>query len=101
MYKKESNLIIKLAKQVDKHTKEIKNLNKHLIDKQVNKHLDKKSIEMSKNKIFLNDSCLNIKIDFNHIPTIEDKKFIDDLSKNLFSALKIKDVKSFYVKFEK
>ena len=87
MSKKENELIIKLAKQVDLHTK------------QINEILE--SSEVEKRKVDTTIHNFSINASFLHPVTITDKEFLTKLGQNISKVLGGKDVQSFDMKFKK
>ena len=87
--KSTDNFIIKLAKQVDSNTKDIKIL-KDLSISQLNLQLD------------LEDSDkFNINANFTRQTTFADRQFLTQLGQDIVGALKAKDVGAFEMKFKK
>ena len=85
---KQNNFIIKLAKQVDSNTKEIKKISK--------------SVAEFLNKQYVKEGQLfSIHGDFNRKTTSDDKNFLVKLGQDISQILETKNIKNFEMKYKK
>ena len=85
---KQNNFIIKLAKQVDFNTKEIKRISEFILEFQ-----NKQNIK--EGQVF------SIHGDFNHKITLNDKNFLTKLGQDISRILESKGIKNFEMKYKK
>ena len=85
---KQNNFIIKLAKQVDSNTKEIKRISESILEFQNKQNIKEEQV-------------FNIYGDFNHKTTLNDKNFLIKFGQDISRILESKGIKNFEMKYKK
>lgn len=81
--KKTDEFIIKLTKQIDSNTQNIRKLFDIISKKE------------------LKENSFNIQADFQHLTTLQDKKFLTEFGNNIAQILQTKGIKSFQMTYKK